>query len=264
MGETELAEPLHQVHLGAYEAERTHVTKAKWDEVRSWATNHGYSFDNRGWGKGPDHPVRTIDWYDCLKWCNARTEMEIGPDACCYYTNSVFKPENIYRRGEADINNACVNWGARGYRLPTEAEWEKAARGGVDMDRMPLMDVNALAAAAEGNKESYASKVGPSWRCDPCYGNPSEPAGSISTNGYGVCDIAGPVWEWCWDWYAGYTPEEQTDPRGPDAAPPERFRVIRGGAWYKYVEGKNRAAGRAYYAPGDEYYFLGFRCFRSR
>ena len=68
--------PLHTVYVSAFYMDRYEVTKALWDEVYSWAVAHGYSFDYVGSGKASTHPVQTIDWYDSVKWCNARSEKE--------------------------------------------------------------------------------------------------------------------------------------------------------------------------------------------
>src|SRR5262249_3900941 len=66
--------PLHTVYVSAFYMDRYETTKALWDEIYQWATNHGYNFDHAGLSKGTNYPVDTISWYDCVKWCNARSE----------------------------------------------------------------------------------------------------------------------------------------------------------------------------------------------
>ena len=127
--------PLHSVYVSAFYMDRTEVTKALWDEVYGWAVIHGYTFDNAGSGKALDHPVHYVNWYDCVKWCNARSEKEGRVPA--YYRDAA--QTLVYRAGRVDVQNEWVKWNA-GYRLPTEAEWEKAARGGLSGKRFPWGD----------------------------------------------------------------------------------------------------------------------------
>ena len=90
------------------------VTFSVWQGVVFWATNHGYSFVNPGLGKAPNHPVQSVDWYDCVKWCNARSER--AGRAPVYYTDPGLGAGTVFRTGEVPV---FANWSATGYRLPT-------------------------------------------------------------------------------------------------------------------------------------------------
>ncbi len=124
--------PLHTVYVSAFYMDKYLMTKQLWDQVYVWAISHGYGFDHAGSGKASNHPVQTVDWYDVIKWCNARSEMEGRTPA--YYTSSALT--TVYRSGDLTLANEWVKWNG-GYRLPTEAEWEKAARGGLSGQRFP-------------------------------------------------------------------------------------------------------------------------------
>ena len=243
--------PLHTVYVSAFYMDRYEVTKALWDEVYQWAIAHGYMFDHPGSGKASAHPVQTIDWYDCVKWCNARSEKESRTPA--YYTDAALSVR--YRTGQVA---PYVNWSS-GYRLPTEAEWEKAARGGLSGHRFPWGDtISESQANYYGDTGNYSYDLGPNGynATFATGGFPyTSPAGYFGANGYGLYDMAGNVWEWCWDWYGGYSSGSQTDPRGPTSG---SYRVLRGGGWGDYAI-YCRAAGRYSYYPAYGGINVGFR-----
>ena len=227
--------PIHTNQVGAFFMDKYEVTKALWDEVYQWATNHGYSFDyaNSGQGKAVNHPAHSMTWNDAVKWCNARSEKEGRTPA--YYTSAA--QTVVYRSGYVSVDNSGVKWNA-GFRLPTEAEWEKAARGGTSGHRFPWSDADTIT-HSRANYESNAAlgyDTSPTRGDHPTYatgGTPyTSPVGAFAPNGYGLYDMAGNVWEWCWDWYGSYSSGSQTDPRGPTSG---LNRVIRGGGWNLYA-----------------------------
>jgi formylglycine-generating enzyme len=256
--------PLHTNYVSAFYMDRYEVTKALWDEVYNWAITHGYSFEYGAQGKASDHPAHSMTWYDAVKWCNARSEKEGRTPA--YYTDAGLSMR--YRSGQVNVQTNWVNWSS-GYRLPTEAEWEKAARGGASGQRFPWSDVDTIT-HSRANYYVYQSSGTNYYVYDqsPTVGyhltfatgdTPyTSPVGSFAANGYGVYDMAGNVWERCWDWYGSYSSGSQTDPRGPASG---SYRVDRGGGWYCNAV-YCRAAYRDYFSPYYGYNGIGFRSVR--
>jgi formylglycine-generating enzyme required for sulfatase activity len=250
--------PVHTVYVSAFYADKLEVTRDRWDEVYVWAINNGYTFDHPGSAKAVNHPVHSLNWYDGVKWCNARSERDGLVPA--YYTSAA--QTTVYKTGWVDVQNDWVKWNS-GYRLPTEAEWEKAARGGLSRRRFPWGDTishsdgNYYSRDLEAYDVSVTRGFHPGWVLDGILPFTSI-AGSFPTNDYGLYDIVGNVSEWCWDWVSPtyYSNSPKADPHGPTSGV---YRILRGGSWKEIAVG-SRTSGRYFNWPvtsgGD---FLGFR-----
>lgn len=260
--------PTHTVQVSAFYMDAREVTKALWDEVKSWAVAHGYSFENAGMGKAADHPAHSLSWYDAVKWCNARSEREGRLPA--YYTDTA--QTVVYRTGRVNVANNSVRW-TSGYRLPTEAEWEKAARGGADGRRFPWSEVDTItldlanySSYWNGNPVLYDYDLPPASGSLTNYNDGvvpyTSPVGVFAPNSYGLYDMAGNVAEWCWDrgdWngVGNYPSGAQTDPRGATSG---AYRFGRGGSWGWGNTAKDcRVAARTFVYPHEVFPSWGFR-----
>ena len=243
------------------------VSYSQWQSVYNWATNYGYGFDDAGSGKAANHPVQTVNWWDCVKWSNARSQQAgLNP---VYYTDAGLT--QVYMNGDVA---PYVNWAANGYRLPTEAEWEKAARGGLVGQRFPRGDTiswsqanyfgDPLSLDTNGLPYDFATAID----YDPAFSDGdnsatqpfTSPVGYFAPNSYGLYDMAGNVDEWCWDWYGTpYGQPTTTNPTGPASG---GGRVLRGGDWGNDAYFA-RCANRANYDPSNVNGNLGFRCVRG-
>ena len=215
--------PVHSVTVDSFYMAETEVT---FDQYDAYCTATGISKpDDRGWGRG-SRPAIYVSWYDAVKYCNWLSEQE---GLTLAY----------------EINGTSVSWNqsANGYRLPTEAEWEYAARGG-----------------AQSNGYKYAGsndvdEVG--WYWDNS-GSKTHPVKGKKANELGLYDMSGNVWEWCWDWYGStyYSSSPGANPTGPSSG---SGRVGRGGSWNRnpeYLRVANRISLHPDYGSGSD---LGFR-----
>jgi len=234
--------PNHKVTISSFYLSRKELTVGEY-MVFLEATQQGYK-EGIDWQK-EKHAVVNVDWYDAITYCNWRSNQE-GLEVV--YDIQKQRP-SIHNKNQYDKKKWAVNInpGANGYRLPTEAEWEFAARSRGKQQKWA--GTSSLAALF-----SYANYIG---KQD---GYPAvAPVASFQANDLGIYDMSGNVWEWCWDWYAPYPSTATNNPTGPDMG---AYRVLRGGS---YKDGANflRSSYRGHSDPDYGNLNGGFRIARS-
>lgn len=253
--------PVHVVYVSGFYIGMYEVSKGQWDVVRNWALLNGYEIPEAV-GKATSHPVNDVSWNSAVKWCNARSEKEGRRP--CYYQDAEFTI--VHRSGE---DAPYVDWTANGYRMPTEAEWEKAARGGAEGQRFPWADASTI----QHTRANYYSSTDLAYDTSPTRGyHPdfndgvmpyTSPVGTFAPNGYGVYDASGNVWEWCHDQFSrSYYQEYMSAGSLPDPVGPANGsgRTVRGGSWPDGAV-ECRVANRTWaYADGQGASNFGFRC----
>lgn len=271
LGYTGVATPLTTIpSITAFSMAKYEVQYGDWVAVKTWATSNGYTFadpgvqGNDGVGKTDQHPVTTISWRDAIVWCNAASEKQgLTP---VYYSDAAFTAVQktssgttsvIGTAGSGSIDFPFVNWSANGYRLPTEAEWEYAARyvsAGVSMRGdapSGWQDTNPANGAVDdpGEYDPVA------WYTTNS-GSATHPVGQKTANALGIYDMSGNVWEWTWDWYDPYPGGTLvSDYAGPTTG---TDRVVRGGSFFDPATNL-RGANRLGFSPWGAGSSIGFR-----
>lgn len=220
--------PVHPVTLSDYYIGRFEVTFEEYDAFCT-ATNRDLPYD-QGWGRS-NRPVMNVSWLDAIEYCNWLSEQHN------------YQPVYNIMTGI----NVQVNWKANGYRLPTEAEWEFAARSrGKDKKWAGISSESHLTIYANGKGEHDGYTY-------------TAPVGSLRANDLDLFDMSGNVWEWCWDWAEAYPHFSQNNPKGPDRG---HTRIRRGGSW-SFKPNRLLCTNRSFKEPGYKGRDVGFRLSRS-
>jgi formylglycine-generating enzyme required for sulfatase activity len=215
-------------HLAQYE-----VTQREYVELMS---NNPSNF------KGGNLPVENVTWFEAVRYCNARSALDGLTPAYA-------------------VNGSIVTWNraANGYRLPTEAEWEYACRSGTIT---PFNTEDHISTARSNYYGTYPYMIETHYFSQEKLQTPpgeyrqqTVPVGSFVPNKWGLFDMHGNVWEWCWDWYGEYGTAATTNPTG---AATGIYRINRGGAWNDFAK-HLRSAYRASTPPDNGSFNLGFR-----
>ena len=196
--------PVHNVTVSPFYMSTTEVTQSQYQAVMAF---------NPSEFKGENRPVEQLSWYDAIVFCNKLSILDGKPP--CYSVNGNTNTNSWgYQPHNGSGMSAIIecNFKSDGYRLPTEAEWEYAARGGQ----------NYIFAGSDNIDEV-------AWYCNNS-GYHTNDVACKKSNGYGLFDMSGNVWEWCWDWYSSgfYSKSPSINPSGPASG---SVHVIRGGSY---------------------------------
>jgi formylglycine-generating enzyme required for sulfatase activity len=223
-------EASHSVTLGDFHIGKYEVTQKEYKDITGADPSNF---------KGDNLPVENVTWHEAVQYCNARSKKEGLTPA---YTI------------DASGADPAVAWNknANGYRLPTEAEWEYASRAGTTT---PFNTGGNISPKQANYYGTYPYNNAPSGE----YRERTVPVGSFAPNPWGLHDMHGNVWEWCWDRYGEYPSGVSNN---LDGAPSGVYRVNRGGGWNDF--GRHlRSAYRAAHSPVNRTFNLGFRVVRN-
>lgn len=190
--------PLHMVTLSSYCISKTEVTQGQWKAVMGTNPSAFTSV-------GDNAPLEGVNWYSCIGYCNKLSVSE--GKTPCYNISGNTNPSDW------TSGTIICDFTVKGYRLPTEAEWEYASRGGS----------YSLGYIYSGSDTVYNV----AWYNDNS-GSTTHVVGAKKANELGLFDMSGNITEWCWDYYGSYSSVSQTNPTGPLSG---SFHILRGGSW---------------------------------
>ena len=213
---SDVEKPVHEVTVSDFYISKYEITQKQYEEIMG---------ENPSYFIGDNLPVEKVTWYNAVDFCNKLSERE-GLEPC-------------YTINGTDVS---CDFSKSGYRLPTEAEWEYAATGGINSKNTKYSGSNNV------------DEVG--WYSDNS-SNSTQEIGKKDPNELGIYDMSGNVWEWCWDWYdtSYYASSATTNPTGPEDG---SSKVLRGGSWRNPAQSV-RVSNRGDNYPSEIYYTYGFR-----